>query len=1161
MKRVMKLLLCLIVVLCTMLALIISAQAEIASGVYLNNAWILDDAGTLTISKSLTYGIDSWSNYKEAIKKVIIEDGVATIDKNAFFNCSSLTTVTIPNSVSSIGDSAFYGCSALTSMTIPSSVTDIGYYAFYGCSSMTSVTIPDSVSSIGFAAFYECRSMTSVTIPNNVANIAEYTFFECVSLKSVTIPNSVTSIGESAFSICNSLKTVTIPNTVINFGKNAFPYKCVIYTTSGSAAVNFAQENGNVCLLLDDLPGGKYGTLTWSISKDLVLTISGTKVPTNTDAPWTRYRSAIRKIVLKNVTSISSDAFSYFEEMTSITIPESVTSIGNNAFSGCISLSSVTIPDSVTTLGSQAFAGCRSLTSVTIPNSIATIGDYTFSGCSSLTSMMIPNSVCSIGYSAFCNCSALTSVTIPDGVCDIETSTFSGCSSLKSVKIPRSVSIIGGNAFYACSSLTSIVIPSSVYLIGSSAFIGCNALKIVTIPDSVTSIGSNAFSLNTTICCSKGSYAYQWANEQGYEIIDFTIKSQPQSIKAVPGTKTKFSVETTGDGLTYQWQYKKPGATWQNTSATGNTTATLTVPVTTDRDGYQYRCVVMNQKKKELISDSATLTVVSAMITEQPTGQTVGCGGKANFTVTVLGDDVKYQWQCKIPGTDWKNSPATGSTTATLSIPATLDRSGYQYRCVITGNDGKQITSKAVTLKVINITITKQPVSQKVSNGASIKFTVTAKGDGLQYQWQYKKTDTAWKNSPATGNTTATVTITASMDKDGYQYRCVLTNSAGEKINSAAATLDVMDLSITKQPASQTVRKGTTVEFTVTAKGTELTYQWQYMQPEGAWKNSPATGSNTASLSVSATADRNGYKYRCVVRNKDGDELISNVATLTVSSLAITTQPVSKSVSNGTNVEFTVVAKGDGVKYQWQYRISKSDAWQNSPATGNKTATLSISGTTNRNGYQYRCVVKDQYGITINSNAATLTVGPALSIKTQPVSKTADNGTNATFTVVANGAGLTYQWQYRTSSTATWKNTTATGCTTASLTVAVTATKNGYQYHCIVKDKYGASVTSDAATLTVSVPLKIKSQPADKAVAAGTDAVFTVTAGGNGLTYQWQYRKNATAEWSNSPATGNKTATLTVAATVTKNGYQYRCIIKDSTGASVITKVVTLTVQ
>ena len=102
-----------------------------------NLTWTLSDDGVLTISGTgdmtdyYSYSeFAPWHEYADRIQTVVFGDGVTNI-----------------------GDSAFYECSSLTSVTIPNSVTSIGYYAFYGCSSLTSVTIPDSVTSIGSGAF------------------------------------------------------------------------------------------------------------------------------------------------------------------------------------------------------------------------------------------------------------------------------------------------------------------------------------------------------------------------------------------------------------------------------------------------------------------------------------------------------------------------------------------------------------------------------------------------------------------------------------------------------------------------------------------------------------------------------------------------------------------------------------------------------------------------------------------------------------------------------------------------------------------------------------------------------------------------------------------------------------------------------------------------
>lgn len=196
----------------------------------------------------------------------------------------------------------------------------------------------------------------------------------------------------------------------------------------------------------------------------------------------------IALVVKDGLTEIEANAFSYCDNLTSITIPSSVTSIGYNAFYKC-GLSTIQvsegnavydsrndcnalietdtntliagsnntiIPDSVTSIGELAFCGCNELTSITIPNSVKIIGRDAFNSCSSLENITISDNVTSIGYGAFCDCSGLTNFTIPNGITNIFDETFRGCSSLASIVIPNSVTSISFSAFVDCNNLTSI---------------------------------------------------------------------------------------------------------------------------------------------------------------------------------------------------------------------------------------------------------------------------------------------------------------------------------------------------------------------------------------------------------------------------------------------------------------------------------------------------------------------------------------------------------------------------------------------------------------------------------------------------------------------------------------------------------------------------------
>ena len=352
---------------------------------------------------------------------------------------------------------------------------------------------------------------------------------------------------------------------------------------------------------------------------------------------------------------------------------------------------------------------------------------------------------------------------------------------------------------------------------------------------------------------------------------------------------------------------------------------------------------------------------------------------------------------------------------------------------------------------------------------------------------------------------------------------------------------------------------GSTAKFTIVATGDGIKYQWQYKTPTGAGWNTASEG-KTDTLSVEVLSYRSGYQYRCKITDANGKVIYSDAATLTVKPVfSITKQPESASVTIGTTATFQIAARGDRIKYQWQYKTPTSSGWHSSTTGNPKTATLSVEATERRDGYQYRCKVTDADGTVIYSDVVTLTVKPALVIIEQPDDVTAIKGDTAKFTVIATGEGLKYQWQYRTSSTGGWSNSSTGNPQTDTLSVEATERRDGYQYRCKVTDADGKVVYSKAATLTVKPALSITKQPVSATVTKGDTAKFTVKATGSDLKYQWQYKSTGSSGWSNSSS--GKTNTLTVEALSYRNGYQYRCKITDAEGNTVVSDVVKLTVN
>ena len=109
---------------------------------------------------------------------------------------------------------------------------------------------------------------------------------------------------------------------------------------------------------------------------------------------------------------------------------------------------------------------------------------------------------------------------------------------------------------------------------------------------------------------------------------------------------------------------------------------------------------------------------------------------------------------------------------------------------------------------------------------------------------------------------------------------------------------------------------------------------------------------------------------------------------------------------------------------------------------------------------------KEMYLAEIAANSSSSS--DVLKIVTQPQDFSGPSGTNAEFKVVATGVGLTYQWYYTNNQGASWSISTLTGNQTDTLTVGIKASRDGQSYRCVVTDANGDTVTSEAATLTMT---------------------------------------------------------------------------------------------
>ena len=563
----------------------------------------------------------------------------------------------------------------------------------------------------------------------------------------------------------------------------------------------------------------------------------------------------------------------------------------------------------------------------------------------------------------------------------------------------------------------------------------------------------------------------------------------------------------------------------------------------------------------------------------------------------------KLSYKANTPGISCLNNVALADVTLDVgNVTSTLVAltPGVTYYFVVQAYNTSGLTSPCSTEVSFTVdagapTFTTQPIGQTIIAGQNTSFTVAANGTPTpSFQWQIStNSGVNWTNLTNTatysGATTTTLTVTtATTGLSGARYRAVASSSAGN-VPSNAATLTVnvaTPPAITTQPTNQTVTAGGNASFTVLASGAPApTYQWQMSTDGGVtFANladvAPYSGATTTTLAITGvTTGLTGYRYRAIAANGVAPNATSSAATLTVNvAPAITTQPTNQTIVAGQNGSFTATATGTPTpSLQWQVSTNGGTSWTNltntAPYSGVTTNILTLTAVTiGLNNNQYRLVATNSVA-SATSAAATLTVNAALGapvITTQPTNQTVAAGGNASFTAAASGnPAPTLQWQVSTNGGVTFVDLANaapySGVTTGTLTItSVTGGLSGNQYRAVATNSVG-STASNAATLTVTVPPAITTQPSNQTVVTGGNASFGVTATGTPTpTLQWQVSTNGGATFSNltnaAPYSGVTTGTLTITgATAGLTGNQYRAVATNSAG-SATSNAATLTV-
>lgn len=304
-----------------------------------------------SVSPSITVSISikniKYNTYKGCTSLVNANlrfPGLTTIDKSAFENCTSLTTVSLPGTLTKDGFShdAFKGCTNLTSYSIDRpDITDELYTVdgvLYAKPTSSSSTYSELLKYP-----YAKSGAFAITSYSNVRTINSRAFENCTGLTSLVFESNkqyITTIPENTFKTCTNLITVTLNhNNLVRDYRNIFDTSKItsVYMTSNVSAIASSSFYG--CSSLRNIyffavANGTTVSVPTGDNCDSTLTTIGdyaffgcTNAEFNTRSSYKKGFDALR--------TIGAYAFYNCRSMSYFYIRRQLQSIGTNAFANC----------------------------------------------------------------------------------------------------------------------------------------------------------------------------------------------------------------------------------------------------------------------------------------------------------------------------------------------------------------------------------------------------------------------------------------------------------------------------------------------------------------------------------------------------------------------------------------------------------------------------------------------------------------------------------------------------------------------------------------------------------------------------------------------------------------------------------------------------------
>jgi hypothetical protein len=412
---------------------------------------------------------------------------------------------------------------------------------------------------------------------------------------------------------------------------------------------------------------------------------------------------------------------------------------------------------------------------------------------------------------------------------------------------------------------------------------------------------------------------------------------------------------------------------------------------------------------------SITSNHIVVTVTPLPVASVITAGGPttfcANSSVTLSGN---------VGGT-WSN----GATSASITV-----NSSASYFVVNANTCGSDTSNRIIVIVNPNpLAITGNDTTICSISNVNLGTTPII---GHTYSW-----------TPALGLSSATIAnpVASPAASTNYTLTETITATGCQMSHSVTVTIDTpVHVSVISAAGATTFCEGGSVTL--------------FGNNGGVW--------NTGDTSSTITVDSSGTYY--VTSTNICGSLTSNSIIVTVNTAPnITVEPIGATVCQGSPFTLTVLATGAGLTYHW--RKGNTELVDGGNISGANTATLSLVAVSMCDtGALYNVIVSGTCAPNDTSVNVSIEINTPPMITLQPQNRLSNVGGIDTFTIVATGTNLTYQWRRGNANLLDTGN--ISGATTPTLTIApVNYSDTANNYNVIVSGTCQPADTSNNAIL------------------------------------------------------------------------------------------------